>query len=60
MTKTKFIQFIKDNRHKFVFFNYRGGMGGETICNHLTLSNDYFYNETLKQDILNMISSVHS
>ena len=52
MTITKFIQFIKDNRHKFVFFNYRGGMGGETICNHLTLSNDYFYNETLKQDII--------
>jgi len=60
MTKTKFIQFIKDNRHKFVFFNYRGGMGGETICNHLTLSNDYFYNETLKQDIRDNKSHIFS
>tara|TARA_B110000902_G_scaffold173469_1_gene197101 strand:+ start:81 stop:1469 length:1389 start_codon:yes stop_codon:yes gene_type:complete len=60
MTKTKFIQFIKDNRHKFVFFNYRGGMGGETICNHLTLSNDYFYNETLKQDIIDTKYNIFS
>ena len=51
MTKDKFIRFIKDNKHKFVFFNYRGGMGGETICNHLTRESDYFYNETLVKDI---------
>jgi len=52
MTKDKFINFIQKNRHKFVFINYRGGMGGETICNHLTKKSDYFYNETLKKDIL--------
>jgi hypothetical protein len=52
MTKDKFINFIKDNRHKFVFISYRGGMGGETICNHLTQESDYFYNETLMADML--------
>jgi hypothetical protein len=51
MTKDKFIKFIKDNRHKLVFYNYRGGMGGETICNYLTKETDYFYNETLIYDI---------
>ena len=60
MTKTKLIKFIKDNKHKFVFFNYRGGMGGETICNHLTLTNDYFYNETFKQDIIDNKSHIFS
>ena len=52
MTKDKFIKFIIDNRHKFVFFSYRGGMGGETICNYLTQETDYFYNETLITDML--------
>ena len=52
MTKDKFINFIKDNRHKFVFLSYRGGMGGETICNHLTQESDYFYNETLIANML--------
>jgi hypothetical protein len=27
-------------------------MGGETICNHLTQESDYFYNETLIEDML--------
>ena len=52
MTKDKFINFIKDNRHKFVFISYRGGMGGETMCNHLAQESDYFYNETLMADML--------
>ena len=51
MTKDKFIKFIKDNRHKFVFISYRGGMGGEAICNYLTQKTDYFYNETLIYDM---------
>jgi len=52
MTKDKFINFIKDNKHKFVFISYRGGMGGETMCNYLAQESDYFYNETLMADML--------
>lgn len=45
MNKEKLINFMRDNKHKFVFFSYKGGMGGETICNYLTQETDYFYNK---------------
>jgi hypothetical protein len=38
---------IKKNQHKFVFYGYRGGAGGEYVCNHIS-QNDYFFNSKIE------------
>ena len=50
MIKDKLIQWFKDNEHKFVFYSYRGGMGGEKIVHYLCDETDYFYNRTFEKD----------
>jgi len=47
LDKKFFIDFIKKNSHKFVFYSYHGGGGGEFICNYLTEKTDYFYNKQI-------------
>jgi hypothetical protein len=45
LDKKYFIDFIKANSHKFVFYSYPGGAGGEFVCNYLAYETDYFYNK---------------
>ena len=47
LDKKFFIDFIKNNSHKFVFYSYPGGAGGEFVCNYLAYETDYFYNKQL-------------
>ena len=47
LDKKFFIDFIKNNSHKFVFYSYPGGGGGEWMCNYLAYETDYFYNKQL-------------
>jgi len=47
LDKKFFIDFIKKNSHKFVFYSYPGGAGGEYICNYLAYETDYFYNKQI-------------
>jgi len=45
LDKKFFLDFIKTNSHKFVFYSYPGGGGGEFVCNYLANETDYFYNK---------------
>ena len=47
LDKKFFIDFIKNNSHKFVFYSYPGGGGGEYMCNYLAYETDYFYNKQI-------------
>ena len=47
LDKKFFIDFIKNNSHKFVFYSYPGGAGGEFMCNYLAYETDYFYNKQI-------------
>ena len=47
LDKKFFIDFIKNNSHKFVFYSYPGGAGGEFMCNYLAHETDYFYNKQI-------------
>ena len=47
LDKKFFIDFIKNNSHKLVFYSYPGGGGGEYMCNYLAYETDYFYNKQL-------------
>jgi hypothetical protein len=47
LDKKFFIDFIKKNSHKFVFYSYPGGAGGEFVCNYLAYETDYFYNKQI-------------
>ena len=47
LDKKFFIDFIKNNSHKFVFYSYPGGGGGEYMCNYLAYETDNFYNKQI-------------
>ena len=50
LDKKFFLDFIKTNSHKFVFYSYPGGGGGEFVCNYLANETDYFYNKQFSQE----------
>jgi len=48
--ETKLATWLENNQHKFIFYTYWGGTGGEYVCNYLTEHLDLYNTKALTFD----------